>query len=254
MMMKKLLLTLSLSLTVVPVYADALGPTEGTDLPPARITPSKPVAAPVEAPPVEAAPAAPAVTAPAPRAMPVAEAAPAVRASDTGWFAGAGIGYSENRDYECTGCGAAIGSLDDSGFAYKLFGGYRLHRNFALSAGYMDLADTRAAGVGAAWNDRLKADGFYAAAHGILPVTDKIDVFATAGFLRWDQKVTFNGTSGSFDGTDLMYGLGAGYALNKTGAKLQLEWNRLTDVGTNDPALGHIDDYDLFTLNLVYQF
>ncbi len=277
MMMKKLLLTLSLSLAVMPVHADELSPTTKKDavgdLPPPRTSPSKPVVAPVEAAPVEVAPqatptvemprptpepvvvapVAPAETAPAPRTMP-AEAAPIARSGDTGWFAGAGIGYSENRDYDCTGCGAAIGSLDDSGFAYKLFGGYRLHRNFALSAGYMGLADTKAAGVGGAWNDKLEVDGFYVTAQGILPVTDKVDLFATAGFLRWDQKVTFDGSSGSFDGTDPMYGLGASYSFDNPGAKLQFEWNRLTDVGTNDPTLGNKDDYDLFTVNLVYQF
>jgi OOP family OmpA-OmpF porin len=276
--MKNLLLTLSLMLAVMPVQADELSPTSAkdtaSDLPPPRTSPSKP-GAPVEAAPVEVAPqaaptvekplppaaepvvvpaVAPAETAPAPRTI-ATEAAPMARPTDTGWFAGVGIGYSENRGYACNGCGAAIGSLDDSGFAYKLFGGYRLHRNFALSAGYMDLADTRATGVGGGWNDKLKVDGFYAAAQGILPVTDKIDLFATAGFLRWDQNVAFNGSSGTVDGTDPMYGLGASYALNKPGAKLQFEWNRLTDVGTNDASLGNNeDDYDLFTVNLLYQF
>lgn len=275
--MKKWLLTLGIPLVFMPAYADDLSSTTSkdgaSDLAPARVTPRKPVAAPVEPAPQPAPAAAPltpstvtpqpavkpvditpAAAAPAPRAMPAAEPAPAKRSGDTGWFAGAGLGYSENRDYDCNNCGAAIGSLDDSGFAYKLFGGYRLHRNVALSAGYMDLADTKASGVGGAWNDKLEVEGFYAAVHGILPVTDKVDVFASVGILRWDQKVTFNGASRSFDGSDLMYGVGASYALNKTGAKVQLEWNRLNDIGTNDPNFGHIDDYDLVTVNLVFQF
>ena len=278
MMMKKLLLALTLSLAALPIYADEMSPTKGGyDLPPPRTSKPKPPAAPVEAAPaIEAAPAvvtppqpSPVVEMPPPRAatpepvvMPAAAvpAARAARADDTGWFAGVGLGYSKNQDYDCNACGDPRTSLDDSGFAYKIFGGYRLHRNFALSVGYLDLADTKAASVGGSgeWNDRLKVDGFYAAAHGILPVTDKIDVFATLGALHWNQKVAFSSVpftdSGSFNGTDLMYGLGASYALNKPGAKLQLEWNRLTDVGTNDPDLGHTDDYDLFTVNLVYQF
>lgn len=289
-MMKKLLLTLGLSLAVLPAHADELTPTTakdgGVDLPPPRTVTRTPPAAPAKPMPVEAAPVvvvprpSPAIeTPPAPAAAPVpvavpvkvAPAAPAVsvettpmapaapvavapmaRTDDTGWFAGLGLGYSQNKDYECTGCGA-ISSLDDSGFAYKLFGGYRLHRNFALSAGYMNLADTKASGP-LPFTDTVDVDGFYGAGHGILPVTDKIDVFATLGLLRWHQKVTYNATSGSFDGTDLMYGLGASYAFAKQGPKLQLEWNRLPNVGTNDPTFGHKDDYDLFTLNLVYQF
>ena len=279
--MKSLLLTLSLSLAALPIHADEMTPTrskDGADLPPPRISTPKPapaampaepapvVSAPVETPPppktVEVAspppvvaPALPAETAPAmPAKVAPAALAPVTPAGDTGWLAGAGLGYSSNRDYECTGCGAAIGSLDDTGFAYKLFGGYRFGKHVAVQGGYLNLADTKAAGVAGAWNDKLEVDGFYAAVQGILPINQAFDVFATAGLLRWDQKVTYNGGSGSFDGTDLMYGLGASYALNKTGAKVQLEWNRMPDVGTNDPTYGHKDDYDLFTVNLVYQF
>lgn len=292
-MMKKLLLALGMSLAVLPAHADELTPTTakdgGVDLPPPRTVTRTPAAAPAKPMPVEVAPVevvpqpspvietppAPAV-APAPVAAPakVTPAAPAVavettpmapaapvatapmaRGDDTGWFAGLGLGYSNNKDYECTGCPGAITNLDDSGFAYKIFGGYRLHRNFALSAGYMKLADTDAASTGGGWTDTVKVDGFYGAGHGILPVTDKIDVFATLGLLRWHQKVTYSPTgSGSFDGTDLMYGLGTSYSFAKQGPKLQLEWNRLPNVGTNDPSYGHKDDFDLFTLNLVYQF
>lgn len=264
--MRSLLLTLSLSLAALPVHADEMTPTrskDGIDLPPPRVSTPKPapaavpaepapvVSAPVETPPPKAVEVAspPPVAKPAPAAL-----APVASAGDTGWFAGAGLGVSSNRDYECTGCGAAIGSLDDSGFAYKLFGGYRFGRHVAVQGGYLNLADTKAAGVGGAWNNKLEVDGFYAAVQGILPIDQAFDVFATAGLLRWDQKVTFNGGSGSFDGMDLMYGLGASYALNKTGAKVQVEWNRLNDVGANDINLGHRDDYDLFTVNLVYQF
>jgi len=62
--MKNLLLTLSLSLAALPVCADTLAPTKGTDLPPARTTEPAPAAAPAAAP----APA----PAPAPKPAPAA--------------------------------------------------------------------------------------------------------------------------------------------------------------------------------------
>jgi OOP family OmpA-OmpF porin len=170
------------------------------------------------------------------------------------WFVGGGVGQSSNRDYECIGCGAPIGTLDDSGSASKVFGGYRFNRNIAVLGGYTDLADTDATGTGAAWTDKLEVHGFYVAAQAILPVNDYFDVFATVGFFRWDQTVTFNGASGSFNGTDPMFGVGASYYFMNSGVKAQFEWNRFLEVGTNDPFFGHLDDYDLFSLNLVLEF
>lgn len=170
------------------------------------------------------------------------------------WFLGAGVGQSNNRDYECTGCGAPIGSLDDSGSAFKFFGGYQFTKNIALLGGYTDLADTDATGAGAAWTDKLEVDGFYLAAQAIVPVNESFELFATAGVFRWDQTVTFNGASGSFSGTDPMFGLGASYRFMNSSLKAQFEWNRFFKVGTNDPFFGHIDDYDLYTLNLVFDF
>ena len=171
--------------------------------------------------------------------------------AETGAYGGIGVGYSSNADYDCLGCGP-VTALDDDGAAYKAFAGYRMHKNFAASVGYANLADTDASGAG--FTDKLEVDGFYVAAHGIVPITDNMDLFATLGMFRWDQKVTFNVMSGSFDGTDVMYGAGFTYDVGKPSrVKVQAEWTRFADVGTHDPMLGHLDDYDLFTVNLVYQ-
>jgi predicted porin len=170
----------------------------------------------------------------------------------SGWFLGAGAGLSENRDYDCIGCGA-VTSLDDSGTAYRLFGGYRLGTYVSFLGGYARLADTEASGP-LPFTDKLEVDGFYGGVQGHLPL-GPVEAFATLGLYRWNQDVTFNAASGSFDGTDPMFGLGVSYGFGaQAQVKLQAEWTRFKDVGTNDPALGHLDDYDLFTINFVYQF
>jgi len=186
-------------------------------------------------------------------AISVFAAATSAHANET-WFFGLGVGQSNNSDYECTGCGAPIGSLDDSDEAYKVFGGFKVNEGMALLAGYTDLGQTTATGAGAAWTDRLEVDGFYFASQAILPINESFEVFALAGLFRWDQTVTFNGASGTFQGTDPIFGLGASYLIPNTGLKAQVEWNRFFDVGTNDPTFGHIDDYDLYTINLVLEF
>jgi OmpA-OmpF porin, OOP family len=172
-----------------------------------------------------------------------------------GWLAGGGVGTSVNQDYDCIGCGP-IGTVDDSGTGFKLFGGFLFHRNFAVLGGFARLADTRATGP-LPFTDQLEVNGPYLTAVAILPLGANFELFASAGVFRWNQDVTFNGAGGSFSGTDLTYGAGAGWNFSPSGTPgfaLQVEWQRFTDVGTNDPLLGHIDDYGLTTLNVLYRF
>jgi hypothetical protein len=171
------------------------------------------------------------------------------------WLAGGGAGTSENQDYDCIGCGP-IGTVDDDGTGYKLFGGYRFHRHFAVVGGFAQLADTEASGP-LPFTDLLEVNGPYLSAVAILPLGRNVELFASAGLFRWNQDVTFNGTRGSFSGTDLTYGAGVGWNFSRSGVRgisLQVEWQRFTDVGTTDPLLGHIDDHGLTTLNVIYRF
>jgi hypothetical protein len=171
------------------------------------------------------------------------------------WLAGGGAGTSENQDYDCIGCGP-IGNVDDSGAGYKLFGGFRFHRNFAVIGGFAQLANTEATGP-LPFTDLLEVSGPYLSAFAILPLGANFELFASAGIFRWNQDVTFNGANASFSGTDPTYGAGASWNFSPSGTAgfaLQLEWQRFTDVGTRDPFFGHVDDYGLTTLNFLYRF
>lgn len=262
-MMKKLFLTLSLSLTVVPVYADALGPTEGTDLPPARITPSKPVAAPVEA-----APVAPAVTAPAPRAMPVAEAAPAVRAGVTGWYAGVGGGWSSFNgnavDLEPSLAGETytLNGLDDDSTGWKVFGGYQFSKNLAVELAYTKLGkfsfDATVTGSGGSGGPypvdeygEVKPECWSLSAVGILPVGNNFSLLGKAGICRWDDNAyAYEGTyvyPERSTGTDLTFGLGAKYDATQN-LGVRAEWERFNNVVHDRESV------DLFSVSLQYNF
>lgn len=262
--MKKLLLTLSLSLTVVPVYADALGPTEGTDLPPARITPSKPVAAPVEV-----APAAPAVTvAPEPRTAPMV-AAPVARADDAGWYAGVGGGWSG-----FNGNGAelapsipgetfAVTRLDDSSTGWKVFGGHRFNKNWAVELAYTDLgkfsmdADVVGGVGGGAATEyaEVKPACWSLSAVGALPLGNGFSLLGKAGICRWDDRsMAYETVAGvvvpetpESTGTDLTFGLGARYDATRN-LGVRAEWERFNHVVHDRNSV------DLFSLSLQYNF
>jgi hypothetical protein len=175
--------------------------------------------------------------------------------ANAGWYIGAGVGTSENLDYDCDGCGA-IASVDDSGPAGKLFGGYRFRPVVAVELGFAQLADTESSGP-LPFTDRLEVSGPYAAVVGILPIGDHFELFAKTGLMRWSQDVTYNGYSGSFSGSDLTYSIGGAFNLTVGGLAgwaLQLEHQQFNDVGSTDPLLGHVDDYGLTTLNIQYRF
>lgn len=177
-------------------------------------------------------------------------------AADSGVIVGLGLGQSNLQDYRCDDCGTPIASVDDKDTAWTVFAGYRFNPYVAVLAGYADLGKTTASGTGGAWQDKLEADGWYAAVRGILPLPANFEAYATLGVFWWDQKVTFTGIpTGKFDGSDPMYGLGVAYRFGpKNAMSVQVDWTRFKDVGTNDPTLGHKNDIDLYAVNFVYQF
>ena len=170
------------------------------------------------------------------------------------WVGGLFGGQSNLKSYSCTDCGSEVGSLDDTDTAFGAFLGYQAGPYLGAHVGYVDLGETTAAGVDEDWTDKLEADGTFFRLRGTLPLGDFYG-FLEAGVLLWDQKVTFDGGegfsgSGSFDGTDPMFGLGAGYRFGPVG--IETSYTRFQDVGTTDPDLGHQNDIDLIALNVVY--
>ncbi|GAB3250658.1 porin family protein [Chitinimonas naiadis] len=93
--------------------------------------------------------------------------------------------------------------------------GYKFNQNFAVEGGYTGLKDHHNGSADEAANVR---------AVGILPVTDKVDVFGKAGFAR-------TGTTLGSDAKDgFTYGVGASYKLDKNWA-LRADYDRLKDNG-----------------------
>lgn len=199
----------------------------------------------------------------------VASASAGAQASEPGWYAGAGAGQMRARassaDVE-RNLGAlgytAQATLDDKDTGGKLFAGYRFTPFVALEASYVDLGKTTSTiNTSAADQQKLVDDvsrihpisvtGLSLAGVVLYPM-GSFSVFGKLGLLNWTAKaqgmVSPSGTPyqmHQFTGTDVTFGLGAGYEIPGTRLSLRCEWERFT-TPRNDP--------DFFSLSVVYRF
>ena len=195
-------------------------------------------------------------------------ASPFATAADSGWYGGVNIGQSMAKidDARITsnllGGGLAVTSItdDDRDTGYKLFGGYKFNKNFALEGGYFDLgtfgftATTVPAGT---LNGNLKLRGVNLDAVGILPFTPKFSGFGRVGLNYAETKDSFSGTGAvtvlntnpSKRDANYKFGGGLQYDFNQSiGMRVELERYRIND------AVSSKSDVDLFSVGLVYRF
>jgi OOP family OmpA-OmpF porin len=195
-------------------------------------------------------------------------ASPFAVADDTGWYGGVNIGQSKAKidDARITGnllgSGFATSSItnDDRDTGYKLFGGYKFNRNFAVEGGYFDLgrfgytATTVPAGT---LNGNIKLKGLNLDAVGILPITEKFSAFGRVGVNYAEARDSFSGTGAvnvlnanpSKREANLKFGGGLQYDFTQSlGMRLEAERYRIND------AVGDKSDVDLVSVGLVYRF
>ena len=189
-------------------------------------------------------------------------------ADDTGWYGGVNVGQSRAKidDARITsnllGGGLAASSIsnDDSDTGYKLFGGYKFNRNFAVEGGYFDLgkfgftATTTPAGT---LNGNIKLKGLNLDAVGILPITERFSAFGRVGVDYAESRDSFSGTGAvnvrnsnpSKREANLKFGGGLQYNFTEALAmRLEAERYRIND------AVGNRGDIDLVSVGLVYRF
>ena len=116
-------------------------------------------------------------------------------ASQAEVFLGAGIGQSDIDD-------SARGvSLNESDSAWKLYGGMMATENFGFEAGWTDLGDASSGVVD------TETEAFYVAGVAAFPIVENFSIYGKLGIALWDQDIN----TVSYDGEDLMYGIGAKY-------------------------------------------
>lgn len=145
------------------------------------------------------------------------------------------------------------GSLGRSNFktpsetdtAWRLFGGYQFHRNFAAELGYHDLGEVNFVGG----NRNAKAWEFVGV--GMLPVATALSVYGKlGGYYAKSELQSSIVPSGDDTNTGLTYGVGAQYDVTPQ-VGLRLEWQRYDNVGGNTAGK---TDIDVANLGVLWRF
>ncbi len=200
--------------------------------------------------------------------------APAVFAQDAGWYLGGAVGQSKvdiNRgelaaDLTAAGLANTGFTVDENDTGWKLFGGHRFTKHFAVEGAYVNLGKFSASTTITAVNGvpitplgltaSVKAkDGLYISAVGTWPVTTDFSVFGKLGVYSIKTTVTASvagiSVSDSSRDENVTFGAGVGYNFTKN-LGIRGEWERFNKVGNKDKTAE--GDVDLLSVGLVYKF
>ena len=171
-------------------------------------------------------------------------AAPVAFAADEkGWYMGASLGqYKDDTSkdeidaaFKAAGATNPSTTLDDTGDAWKLFGGYQFTKNWAVEFAYVDFgkvsADTTV--TGGRYKIESTAKGWSLAGVGTAMVSDNLGLFGKLGFLSYDNNAKLSTVNGpvvninvSDSDTKALYGAGLKYNLTKQ-MSLRAEWEQI---------------------------
>ena len=170
----------------------------------------------------------------------------------TGWYAGASIGKSR----DLTLCGlAGAGECDDSGSAYRLFGGYQVNRYLALELGYHDLTDVV---LGPAPTLTIATKAYDLAVVGMLPLWEKVSLSGKVGVYHAESDSTSTtpappGIDLSTSTTGLTVGVGAQYEATRNLA-LRVEWQQFMDINFPSFFLPIGRDIEVLSVGAIWRF
>jgi OOP family OmpA-OmpF porin len=165
-----------------------------------------------------------------------------VSAQAADFFAGASVGRSHYHVDDFPGV-----SIDRNDTGYKVFGGASFTPNFGLEAGYANLGKVKASAGG--MTGSLRGTGFYVDAVGEFPVGGNFSLFGKIGAFRGEAKAEVPTVGSDKDtGTDVKFGFGGAYALNKN-LSVRAEWERYRFNVFDDKG-----DTDLFSVGVSYKF
>jgi OOP family OmpA-OmpF porin len=184
-------------------------------------------------------------------------------AHDSGFYLGAGAGYSDADDLCSSVNSIPGGKCDQNGNTWSAFGGYQISPNFAVEAGWSDLGVYDGSVKGFPVHGSYEATSYDASLLGILPLGDMLNVYARGGYslVNTDTNLRAFGTKFKSDGgSEGAWTYGAGAGVNVTdNIEVRADWTRYNDIGNNSVngglgvVVGHVD-LDVYSLQALYHF
>lgn len=158
---------------------------------------------------------------------------------DRGWYVGGSLGQME-ADGDC-GAGFTCDLKDTS---WKIFGGYRINRNFAAEGFWGEWGEISVRSGAVTATGEIRTFGI--AGLGILPLGQQFELFGKLGLGSTKQKVSASGPGVTITdrdtGSELLYGFGATYNFSRNFG-VRAEWERLND-----------SEVDIMSIGLEYRF
>jgi len=151
-------------------------------------------------------------------------------AQDGGFYLGGSVGSSfinQTLSETVDGIGINDFKIDQSNFAYKIFGGFRLNKFLALEGGYRNTGKAEDTFEGIPITSKTK--GWDVEAVGVLDL-EVIFAFAKAGAFFWNTENGLGEEINKVNKTGFLWGVGAGVKLG--GISIRAEWESL---GTDNP-------------------
>lgn len=168
-------------------------------------------------------------------------------------YVGFSIGQATIEDACNESSGTPVISCDDSDTSFKVYGGAKIHRNFAFEVSYVDMGESVVRDSDNTLT--IEAAGLNASVFGIVPASYNVDIFGKAGLMYWDANKsssgTLNGDVASSNGMDMTFGFGVNYGINRKFA-LRAEFEKFLNVG-GEQTTGE-SDVTLITLGIALYF
>lgn len=181
----------------------------------------------------------------------------AALAADSGFYGAFDIGQSKAKDACTPEAGVTLTSCDDKDTAYRIGVGYQFNQNFGLEASYVDFGKADASGtvLGVPATGEAEVAALQLSATGTLPVSESFAIIGKLGIARTDVDVSGAAlgvtANASDNSTELTYGIGVRYNINKTmAARIQYE-----DFGkVGDDATTGTSKLTLLSVGLTFGF
>lgn len=182
------------------------------------------------------------------------------------WYIGLAFGFTNTEISSIDALAPGGLDTDDSDTAFKLFGGRKFSRNYAVEFGYINLGDYSQESPGVN-KVKFDAQALFAELVGWMNVDTNYYLFGKLGIAYWDVDLDYTdfsvSSSNSDTGLDPVVGLGFEYRIPGDEWSVRIEWEQYQNVGegvktTQVPATTDIElngqDINVFSLGATYHF